>query len=336
MPISNYLYGLRQKVGNALILQPAVTMICHDDEGRVLLARHQDYDQWALPGGGIDPGETPADAAVRELWEETGLLVEPVHVQGVYGGPAFYSVYPNGDQIASVDTVFVCRVVGGQMAADQEEINELRYFTPAELAALSFAPWVQIVLADLAKGQAQGCFQAPTWQPPPDGVRKGGMSDYVRELRQQIGHDLLLLPGVGALVFDEQGRLLLQQRTDSQRWSVPVGGMDPYETPADAVLREIWEETGILAEPVRLFGIYGGPRSHTTHPNGDQTASTFTAFVCRALTNTPTPDGIESMATGFFPVAEAITMLPSHWRQRLAFALSSQDGVQFEPATWRP
>ena len=336
MPISNYLYGLRQKVGNALLLLPAVTMICRDEEGRVLLARHQDYDQWGLPGGGMDPGEKPADAAVREMWEETGLLVEPVRIQGVYGGPAFQFTYPNGDQVASVDTVFVCRISGGQLAADGEEIRELRYFAPSELAELPLAPWMRIVLADLDHGQAQSCFQAPVWQPPADGVRKGGASDYVRALRQQIGHDLLLLPGVGALVFDEQGRLLLQQRADNQRWALPVGGMDPGEAPADAAVREVWEETGIRAKPERVLGVYGSSQRQITHANGDQTTSVFTAFVCRAVTNTPTPDGIESIATGFFPVAEAMTLLAPHWQQRLSFALTNPPTAQFEPATWRP
>jgi 8-oxo-dGTP pyrophosphatase MutT (NUDIX family) len=141
MPISDYLRGLRTKVGTQLLLMPAVTLVCRDEQGRILLARHHDYDQWALPGGTIDPGETPADTAVREMWEETGLLVEPVRVLGVYGGASFCITYPNGDQIASVDTVFECRVVGGKLAADQEEISELRYFSEVDLAKLPLPLW---------------------------------------------------------------------------------------------------------------------------------------------------------------------------------------------------
>lgn len=336
MPISNYLYGLRQKLGNALVLLPAVTMICQDEAGRILLARHQDYDQWGLPGGGIDPGEKPADAAVREMWEETGVLVEPVRVQGVYGGPTFRFTYPNGDQIASVDTVFVCRIRSGVLAADQEEIKELRYFTLAELTELPLAPWMRIVLADLEKGNDQTYFQRPAWQPPPDGVRKGGIAAYVRDLRRHIGTDLLLMPAVGAVVFDQHGQVLLQQRADNGRWSAPAGGMDPDESPAEAAVREVWEETGILAEPVRVLGVYGGPNFYNTHPNGDQTASVFTVFECRALTGPPTPDGIESVDARFFPVAEALAMLPQRWQQRMALAMNQHAHTHFEPATWRP
>lgn len=336
MPISDYLRGLRQKVGTELLLVPAVTILCRDEQGRVLLAKHHDYDQWALPGGSIDPDEAPADAAVREMWEETGLLVEPVRVQGVYGGPSYCGTYPNGDQIASVDAVFECRVVGGALAADGEEIQEVRYFAPTEFAALALPPWADLILRNSFAGQAGTCFQAPVWTPPADGVRKGGISDYVRELREKIGHDLLLLPAVGALVFDQRGHLLLQQRADTGRWSVPVGGIEPYETPADAVLRETWEETGVLVNPRRVSGVYGGPTFRHTHANGDQTASLAIVFQCDAESGTPSPDGIESLDARFFPLAQARELLPQRWQTRLDFALQGAATADFVPATWQP
>ncbi|MEZ4737752.1 MAG: NUDIX domain-containing protein, partial [Caldilineaceae bacterium] len=300
MPISDYLRGLRQKVGNELLLMPAVTVVCRDEEGRVLLAKHRDHDQWALPGGSIDPGETPADAAVREVWEETGLQVDLTHVIGVYGGPAFCVTYPNGDQIASVDTVFTCRIIGGKPRADGEEILDLRYFSQPELDTLALPPWMEVICADLFSDDSRTHFQAPTWTPPADGKRKGGASDYVRNLRRQIGHDLLLMPSVFALVLDRQGNVLLQQRADNGRWSAPGGGMDPYESPSDAVVREVWEETGLLVEPVRILGVYGGSKLRHTHANGDQTASILIIFACQALAENPTPDGIESLAVKFF------------------------------------
>ena len=336
MPISNYLRGLREKVGSDLILVPAVTVVCRDDQGRILLARHHDYDQWALPGGTIDPDETPADAAVREMWEESGLLVEPTRVLGIYGGPAFTIIYPNGDQIATVDTVFECRVVGGDLAADGEEISELRYFTQAEIAGISFSPWMEVVRADLFGAGGHTCFQTPVWTVPADGVRKGGISDYVRNLRHWVGQDLLLLPAAGALVFDQQGHVLLQQRIDNRQWSAPVGGIDPGESPSDAVVREVWEETGVLVEPVRVLGVYGGPRFRHTHPNGDRTASIAMIFECRAVEGAPTPDGIESMDAKFMPAQEALAMLSERWQQRFGVAVAMQPNAHFEATTWRP
>ncbi|MCB0185713.1 MAG: NUDIX domain-containing protein [Caldilineaceae bacterium] len=337
MPISDYLRGLRAKVGTDLLLVPAVTMVCRDEDGRVLLARHADNDRWALPGGSIDPDETPADAAVRELWEEAGLRTTPERIIGVYGGPAFTVTYPNGDQIASVDTVFACRIDGGTLAADQDEITELRYVSEAEATQLNLPPWAQLVLADVFRNTNQTHFQPPTWTPPADGVRKGGISDYVRDLRQHIGTDLLLMPSVGTLVYDDLGNILLQQRSDSGLWSAPVGGMDPGETPADAVVREVWEETGVLVEPVQVMGVYGGPKFRNTHPNGDQTASIFMIFACRVVDDRGlSPDGHESLDVRYFPQEEALAMLSRLWQRRMGFLPElNRSAAQFEAATWR-
>ncbi len=337
MPISDYLRGLRTKIGTDLVLTPAVTMVCRDAAGRVLLARQVDDDQWSLPGGGIDPDETPANAARRELWEEASLRATPERILGVYGGPAFQVTYPNGDRVASVDTVFACRIDGGEMTADQEEIQELRYFTPAEAIEVATAPWMQGVLADLFGDDERTCFQSSTWRPPADGVRKGGVSDYIRNLRRRIGTDLLLIPSVGALVFNAQGQVLLQQRSDNGQWSAPVGGMEPGETPADAAVREVWEETGVLVEPVCVLGVYGGPRLRHTHANGHQTASVVTIFECRVVDeSTPSPDGLESLDAKFFPAEEALSLLSKRWQERMGFALEMRDAAHFEAATWQP
>ncbi|MEZ4860590.1 MAG: NUDIX domain-containing protein [Caldilineaceae bacterium] len=337
MSISDYLRDLRAKVGTELLLMPAVTVVCRDEAGRILLARHRDDGRWGIPGGTMDPDETPANTAVRELWEETGLLVEPVHILGVYGGPNFRVTYPNGDQIASVDTVFEGRILGGALAADQDEISELRYFTQSEIPQLDLPLWMRIILPDLFRVDGQTGFQPPIWQPPVDGVRKGGISDYVRQLRRKIGHDLLLMPSVGALVFDQAGHILLQQRADNGQWSAPVGGMDPDEAPADAVKREVWEETGVLVQPERVLGVFGGPRMRNTHGNGDQTSSVFMLFACRAGEETsPSPDGIESLDARFFPADEALARLSARWQQRVGFAFTPATNAQFEPATWRP
>lgn len=338
MPISDYLRGLRANVGTDLILAPAVTMVCRDDAGRVLLARHADFDQWALPGGALDPDETPANAAVRELWEEAGVRATPERIIGVYGGPEFTVTYPNGDQVISVDTAFACRIEGGELAADQDEIHELRYFTEAETAHLPLPAWMKIVLTDIFRNREETSFQPPTWMPPADGLRKGGISDYVRNLRRRIGTDLLLMPSVGALVYDAQGNVLLQQRSDTGHWSAPVGGMDPGEVPADSVVREVWEETGVLVRPERVLGVLGGPQFRNTHGNGDQTASVIMIFACQTIDESGlSPDGRESIDVKFFPQAEALTLLTKLWQRRMGsvpeFATTS---THFEPPTWQP
>ncbi len=168
MPISDYLRQLRAKVGHDLLLVPSVTIITRDNLGRVLLVKHSDKQIWVAPGGSIEPNEAPADAAVREMWEETGLLVQPVKILGVYGGPPFEVVYQNGDRVSYVMTVFECLPVEGRMHPDGNETLEVRYFSEADLATIDLAAWARIVLPDIyrAKEGAQAAFQPSTWRPP--------------------------------------------------------------------------------------------------------------------------------------------------------------------------
>lgn len=134
MPISDYLKQLREKVGTDLLQVPAVTGIIRKD-GQVLLLRRSDNGRWALPGGAVDPGEHPAEAVVREVWEETGLRVRPVRILAVIGG--LRHVYPNGDQAEVVVTVFSCEQIGGELDCRDGEASELRYFRPAEMPPLT-------------------------------------------------------------------------------------------------------------------------------------------------------------------------------------------------------
>ena len=137
MAISDYLKQLRARIGTALVLMPSVTAIVRDPAGRVLLQRRSDDGRWDLPGGTIDPGEAPARALVREVWEETGLLVRPERLVGVFGGrDGFRSTYPNGDQVEFTDVRFECRIVGGRLEPRDDESLALRFFAPDEIPAL--------------------------------------------------------------------------------------------------------------------------------------------------------------------------------------------------------
>lgn len=127
---------------------PSVTMVVRDDRGRILLTKNADVNSWTLPGGSIEPNESPKDAAVREMREETGLLVEPVRIIGVYGGPEYRVVYPNGDITSYVATVFECKVVSGETTPDYEESLDVRYFSEAELNSMQILPMERIVLRD--------------------------------------------------------------------------------------------------------------------------------------------------------------------------------------------
>ena len=121
--------------------------------------------------------------------------------------------------------------------------------------------------------------------------------EYVTRMRAHIGHDLLLLPGASAVVRDGQGRILLLRRADNGRWSLPAGMIEPGEQPAESVLREIHEETGVHAEIERLAGVATHPAEY---PNGDRCQFLAIWFRCRAVGGEARPDGDESLEVGWF------------------------------------
>ncbi len=92
--------------------------IIFDEQGGVLLCHRRDMDAWNLPGGGIEPGELPTEAAIREVKEETGLDVDIERLIGVYGKP---------DKPNSLVFSFLCSVTGGQLALTNES-DDTRYF----------------------------------------------------------------------------------------------------------------------------------------------------------------------------------------------------------------
>jgi 8-oxo-dGTP pyrophosphatase MutT (NUDIX family) len=132
---SPYIRRIRERIGQDLLLLPAVSVLIWDDDGRLLLVRGADTGTWQMIGGAVEPGESPWDAARRETAEETGLEVSLTQIRGVIGGPPFQHTYPNGDQVAFVSTVFDARIVSGTPVPDDDEVIEIAWFDPAELAA---------------------------------------------------------------------------------------------------------------------------------------------------------------------------------------------------------
>ena len=165
MPMSEYIRGLREKIGTTVLEVPTVSILTFDDRQRVLLVRHAEGNDWTTPGGMIEPYETPSDAAVREMWEETGLLVTLTRVIGVFGGDLCASTYANGDRVAWVSTVFGATPVSGTLKPDGEETLEVRYCSREDVASLRCKPHVRLFLeAGYAPGH-DAKFQPPTWQP---------------------------------------------------------------------------------------------------------------------------------------------------------------------------
>lgn len=104
----------------------------------MLVHQRRDNGVWELPAGGVDPGEAPAQAVVREVYEETGLKVRPTRLLGVFGGVTV--VHPNGDKTQPYCTLFECGVVGGTLEPRDGEALAFKYVPPAEVPEKFFSP----------------------------------------------------------------------------------------------------------------------------------------------------------------------------------------------------
>jgi 8-oxo-dGTP pyrophosphatase MutT (NUDIX family) len=156
MALPPYVSTLRAHVGHDLILLPSASAVVYDDTGRILLLRRTDTGRWSLPAGMVDPGEQPADAAVREIFEETGIHAAVDRVAGVAHHPV---EYPNGDRCEYLDVWFRCHAVGGAPRADGEESLAVAWFAPDQLPELDEWAKLRIDTATAPTGEA--------WYAPP-------------------------------------------------------------------------------------------------------------------------------------------------------------------------
>ena len=128
------------------------------------------------------------------------------------------------------------------------------------------------------------------------------MLDYIRSLRAKIGNMKILVPGVRTLIFDAEGRLLLERQKLFDSWALPHGCVDVGESALEAALRETEEEVGVRIMRADLFGVYTDPKYSIVYPNGDQVQTFTIAFLAREWEGTPRADGDEVGEVGFFPL----------------------------------
>lgn len=107
------------------------------------------------------------------------------------------------------------------------------------------------------------------------------MSDYIMELRKIVGHRPLLQVGASVIVENEQGEVLLQKRTDNHCWGYAGGSVELDEVVEDAARRELFEETGLVALELELFGVFSGKDTHYVYPNGDEVSNVDIVYLCK-------------------------------------------------------
>lgn len=158
-----FIRDLRRDIGAKLLFLPGVTAVVLDGDGRVLLGRRSDTGRWALIAGIPEPGEQPAETAVREVFEETAVHCVAERVLLVQTLDPIR--YPNGDRCQFLDITLLCRAVGGEARVNDLESLEVGWFPQVALPQLDEGARTRIALA---------AAEEPTWFERPDAADPAG------------------------------------------------------------------------------------------------------------------------------------------------------------------
>jgi 8-oxo-dGTP diphosphatase len=270
--------------------------VCRDGEGRLLLARGSAIADlpgvWQIPGGGIDHGEHPADAVVREFAEETGLTVT---VTGLRAAISDVLWGKHTDRV-----IYDVAVRGGALRNEPDGTTDLAaWIGPAELPRLPLMPFTAELL---------GLAPEPITRPAPPHFAVPPVEE--RPARGQR----FAAYGVAT---DPAGRLLLTLIAEgfpgAGMWHLPGGGTDHGEQPVTGLLRELAEETDQVGEVTDLLDVTHAHKPRALGPEGYPIDWHAVRAIYRVRVDTPTeprvtePRGSTARAA-WFTAAEAATL----------------------------
>jgi 8-oxo-dGTP diphosphatase len=205
----------------------AYAVILRDD--RVLLSRLAPYlapsERWTLPGGGIDFGEHPRDAVVREVYEETGLRAEV-------------------GEHAWIDSALIAGSDGG---GDRHAVR------------IVYDGWVGADAPEPRVVETDGSTVDARWHPLDDVLAgrvpvvqlvRDALDAHLPVKRQRLAVKALVRRGDSVLLAR-----LSERAVEPGRWTLPGGGVDHGESPETALVREVAEETGLVATVGPLLGV---------------------------------------------------------------------------------
>ncbi len=298
-------------------MRMTASSIVTNEAGELLLIQRHDIRTFDVPGGGIDPGELPTEAAVRETFEETGLHVRPSQLLGLYHWPnepnAFLSLY------------FRCELLGGNLRPS-EETPQVAFFTPNALPKRILPMHRQRISHSLTHEGSQPLQLAQ----PMTLTHKAGKKVLGRILfpiqrwrRRRNGQPPWPEPetwrmGAFTIIRNEAGAVLWIKRTDRDLWNLPGGGAENEEPPWETAVRETYEETGCQVRLCDLTSV----NSYTDEAN---LTFNFTAKIVSGQLTT----GPESAAFAWFQPGEEPANTPPQHRERVADACQSSADVVF-------
>lgn len=294
------------------------TGIIFNEFTQILLMQRDDTRTWAPPGGALEAGELPTEGVAREVREETGLIVYPVRLVGLYFMPgketgslvfSFRCIQRGGEIQTSTESPqvgwfptrpFPQRILGFHRQRIQEAFHHqggppiwrTRQRTWMERAAWFLLRHVIYRLKDKQLSRRG----LPPYQPPPDWKT-----------------------GASVVIRNESGQVLWIKRTDQDVWNLPGGGSLANEAPWETAVRETQEETNLRVTLTHLSGVYG-------YEGDSHLVFTFTAEVQDGSLST----GPEAAQFAYFtPGAEPPNCVPQHL-QRVQDALTAGFVTQFK------
>jgi len=275
--------------------------LCRDASDRVLLVRATtdgtNAGRWFLPGGGIEHGEHPQDAVVREFEEETGLRVAVERIRDVMTDIEYLPDVPamrHHDRV-----IFDVKVICGELRDERGgSTDHAAWVTADALAGLPLMPYVARVL-ELTSPDDMTDIGIPL-------ETAAGGRETVPARRQRFA--------AYGLVTDMEGNVLLTLIADGYpgagRWHLPGGGTDFGEGAVDGLLREVVEETNQRAQIAGLINVSHRHHRNVVGPEGVPIDWHGVRVVFRARVDTPTPplvmdSGGSTAEASWFSPAEA-------------------------------
>ncbi|HSJ39082.1 MAG TPA: NUDIX hydrolase [Planococcus sp. (in: firmicutes)] len=146
----DYVRDLRKLVGTRPLILPGAVVLIINEQDQVLL-QHRTDGNWGLPGGLMELAESLEGTAEREVEEETGLKVANLELVSVFSGPEYYMKVSNGDEFYSVTAVYATTDYRGDMKANPDESQDLRFYAFDNLPTGITKSYRQFVEAYLEK-----------------------------------------------------------------------------------------------------------------------------------------------------------------------------------------
>lgn len=140
-----YIMDLRREVGTKPLIIVGASVLIFNENNELLLQHRKDNGCWGLIGGSMELGETLEEVAIREMYEESGLIPTDLELLNVFSGQEFYYQYPHGDEVFNVIAAYECRSFSGELKYDEEEATAIAFFPLNQLPKKMSPPDQQVI-----------------------------------------------------------------------------------------------------------------------------------------------------------------------------------------------